>query len=574
MLKKDTSLLPLLLVFASLMRLSSCAGNETCPTWLFRSEEDWCSCGSSLVNVVTCNNETGDVGILGSFCLTSYGTRPDQTNPVVGSCLYAQNHGTPTEGGAGLYVTVARNISEQDEQLCGYLNRKGRLCGACKSDYFVSAYSYDLKCYRCRTGLAGNILAYVTVAYVPQTLFLVVVVLFRISFTSPRYTMAILICQIYAIPESQRVIYQYTRNSHFVVPFKLISTLYGIWNLDFFRALIPPICLPLDTVQVIAIDYLTALYPLLLLVCFYALVTAHDRGCWLIMKLWRPFLLRIARTRRQWNVKNSIIDAFAAFILLSFMKFVYTSIDLLISTSVVDMHGSRIGYVHYYDATIDFFGPRHKPYAITAIGVLVLSLLFPLSLLLYPMNRFQRLLNRCRLNSPALRTFMECFQGNYRDRTDGGLDCRYFSAVYPLLRLAGSSIYASTRNNVFFPAISLTFIAITATVVMLRPYKKQYDKYNNLDALLWLSLLGFIAGYMMTAFSFDWYDTGPTIGFVIAGVFGLTPLAYFTVLVYSWIKQYLHTHNICKTVIGSGKLEECSESAVRLLDSTNSSSSS
>ena len=37
---------------------------------------------------------------------------------------------------------------------------------------------------------------------------------------------------------------------------QLFATVYGIWNMDFFRTLIPPICLPLTTIQVIALDYL------------------------------------------------------------------------------------------------------------------------------------------------------------------------------------------------------------------------------------------------------------------------------------------------------------------------------
>ena len=76
-------------------------------------------------------------------------------------------------------------------------------------------------------------------------------------------------------------------------------------------------------------------------------------------------------------------------------------------------------------------GPDHRPYALLAILVVV-GVLFPLVLLfLYPMQWFQKCLNRCGLNSPDLQMFMQCFQGYYRDRTDGGRECKYFVAVYP-----------------------------------------------------------------------------------------------------------------------------------------------
>ena len=83
---------------------------------------------------------------------------------------------------------------------------------------------------------------------------------------------------------------------------KFIATVYGIWNLDFFRAVVPPICLPLSTVQVIALDYLVAVYPLLLLVCIFGLVTAHDRGLRPLVTLCRPFVWCTSRQRRKWYV--------------------------------------------------------------------------------------------------------------------------------------------------------------------------------------------------------------------------------------------------------------------------------
>ena len=79
---------------------------------------------------------------------------------------------------------------------------------------------------------------------------------------------------------------------------------------------------------------------------------------------------------------------------------------------------------------------QHRLYCILAIStILVLVLLPTLLQLLYPMLWFQRLLNRLRLNSPGLRLCMESFQGYYRDRTDGGWDCRYFSTAYPTIRV-------------------------------------------------------------------------------------------------------------------------------------------
>ena len=236
-----------LLAVISLVSLSSCTSNESCPTWLYRSAEGWCTCGSSLLNVILCSNETQQVSILSSFCLTSSGSDQDPDDRVVvGGCLYEQNHLHKTDGGAGAYIRVNQNISKQDQELCGYLNREGQLCGICKPNHFVSVYSYDFKCHR---SLLSNVVMYLTVAYLPLTAFLVLVLAFHISVASPRLHMAVLLCQIYTLPEIQRVFTQNTRDTQTSVFINLMATLYGVWNLDFFRTFIPPICLPLNAMQ-------------------------------------------------------------------------------------------------------------------------------------------------------------------------------------------------------------------------------------------------------------------------------------------------------------------------------------
>jgi hypothetical protein len=328
---------------------------------------------------------------------------------------------------------------------------------------------------------------YLAVAYLPLTVFLAIVVAFRISVASPHLNAAVFLCQLYASPAVLRVLVLKMQNTWYAIIIQLFSTLYGIWNLDFFRTVVPPICLPLNTLQVIALDYLVAVYPLFLLVCFYLLVTAHDRGCKLVVRLARLFFWCSARLRHQWNIKHSIIDAFTSFLLLSHIKFVSTSANLLIPTELRNIHGSSVGYFIYYDATVEFMGSQHMAFAILALVMLVAAATFPLLLLLYPMKWFQSALNKCHLNSPVLRTFMDCFQGYYRDRTEGGRDCRYFAALYPSLRIVGLILYAVTRSDFFLMMIVLMQTVVIVILVLVSPYKKQYSSYNTLDILLVVS---------------------------------------------------------------------------------------
>ena len=126
-------------------------------------------------------------------------------------------------------------------------------------------------------------------------------------------------------PASLIYLLQLTRDTHNFYYIKFLSIVYGIWNLDFFHSLIPPICLPLNTMQMMALDYLVAVYPLFLLTCFYGLLKAHDRECRLVVRLWRPFLWCTARLRQQWNIRRSITGAFATFLLVSYVKLVNVS---------------------------------------------------------------------------------------------------------------------------------------------------------------------------------------------------------------------------------------------------------
>ena len=57
----------------------------------------------------------------------------------------------------------------------------------------------------------------------------------------------------------------------------------------------------------------------------------------------------------------------------------------------------------------------------------------------YSCRCFQSCLNRCRLNSQVLRTFMDAFQGCYKFEP---CDCRYWAAFYLFLRLAVLIIFA------------------------------------------------------------------------------------------------------------------------------------
>ena len=80
--------------------------------------------------------------------------------------------------------------------------------------------------------------------------------------------------------------------------------------------------------------------------------------------------------------------------------------------------------------------------------------------------------------------FMECFQGYYCDRSDGGWECRYFSALYPTLRIASDITYSLTRGKWFPPLESMMIILAMVLTLVVSPYKKKLNVHNKLDILL------------------------------------------------------------------------------------------
>ena len=107
-----------------------------------------------------------------------------------------------------------------------------------------------------------------------------------------------------------------------------------------------------------------------------------------------------------------------------------------------------------------------------AIIMLLVFVVFPCLLLcLFPCRCFQRFLHHYEFRNLVLTTFMDAFQGCYKDGTNGTRDCRYFAAMYFILLgvLFGSIATALTRF--VLPATISILITFAVIIVIARPYK-------------------------------------------------------------------------------------------------------
>ena len=183
---------------------------------------------------------------------------------VLGACFYNCVNATMSYNDL-IYHNVPRDIASANNSVCGYLYRTGTLCGQCIEGYYLAVYSYNFECVQCSDKLLNsNWGLYVAVAYLPLTIFIIFLFMFWVSVASPKLNAIIFITQTLASPLHARIVLMATKHNPPVnIMAKVGITIFGIWIFDFFRALLPGICLNINTLEVLALDYLIAVYPML-----------------------------------------------------------------------------------------------------------------------------------------------------------------------------------------------------------------------------------------------------------------------------------------------------------------------
>ena len=473
---------------------------QSCPTWYRETNHNGvtrCVCGARIENNVRCDDATQETLILAGYCMSYNETISDT---VIGRCPFSYHY----PDAQTFYVTLPNDTSQLNSFMCSGLNRTGLLCSQCQQGLGPAVLSYKRQCVECFDKRYGWLL-YITATLFPTTIWCFLVMIFQFRVTSAEMNAFVYFCQMITCAStlSNSYIYvHYTANSTAIHFFVLaVITFLGIWNLDFFRYFIPPFCISSDmsTLHMLALDYVVAIYPLVLTVIIYFCIEMHDRGVRVIIFVWRPFYLCFACFRRRWDPKGSVINAFATFLLLSYSKLLTVSYSLLAVSDLYNNTGERVGpVVVYFDASIEYFSRKHLPFAVLAISVLLVFVLFPLLLLLlYPMRSFQRCLGYCtRIRWQFLHTFADAFQGCYKNGTNGTRDFRYFAGLYLLFRIILLVAFISPAS---YRWLILTPFPVVASLLFayFRPYKNNY--FNILDCLCFalLAITTFLIMYGM-----------------------------------------------------------------------------
>ena len=434
------------------------------------------------------------------YCMTY-----DTTTGAIehGACPYIGHYNT-TQIEDIFYIQLPNNISLLNENMCGTLNREGPVCGRCKDGYGIALYSYTLQCSKCWGHGYGWVLYYFLQLF-PITVMYFLVVIFHIRATSSPLSALVFMSQI--------VVYTTRLNENFhmyienevtgfpYVAMQVLLVLCGIWSLDFFRSVIPPFCVSshIKTVHALALEYLVAFYPTFLILITYVCIKLHNNNFRPIVWLWKPFHRHFVHLRRRWDSTASIINAFTTFLLLSFSKILFVSFTLLHTFSLKYNYRNRpSNYLTkcflYYDSTVECHTQEYTIFSAIASCVLVIFIICPtILLILYPTRLFRKCVSCCKFRWwHALHMFVESFQGQYKDGSNGTHDLRMVSASFLILRILILALLIN-RHRSFSHTSDFQgelFACAYCIYAITKPYKLNF--MNNVDIVILFLILIFV----------------------------------------------------------------------------------
>ena len=511
--------------------------NSMCPPWYSQNSTDGRECypRMRLKGIVMYGERTNQTSLQTFYCMTTSFQNGTNRTDVIGGCLLSFNVRNQSA-----YYPLPCNISKLNKYMCAGLNREGQLCGRCVKGFVPPIFSYSLSCFNC-TNYHLKWLKYISLAFGPLTVFCILICVFHISATSAYLFGFVFYSQILTMPTILRMAESsvgYQQESlNLRIVYRFYISLLSVWNLDIFRAFYPSLCLHPDmrVVQALALDYLIALYPLVLLAIVKLLVSLHNyRNVKVLVKLWKPFRSILWPLIRNLNIETSLIQSFATLFFLSAMKVQSVTLDLLSPTALYHIDGRLDDkYYLYLAGDVEYFGKEHLPYALMALFFLLMFTVFPcLLLFLYPCQFFQRFLNNIHCNSHALRTFMDVFQGNFKDGTNSTRDYRYFAGVFFVTRLILTAIFILFSSIYSILLFGTVITMLGFSVAIFHPQRTKIHYTLDCIILLLLSVFFFsVIGYFMSP--------NGSIVRKISSNFGLLslllPLMYITCLSVYWV---------------------------------------
>ena len=465
-----------IIVIFSILVSASCATSgeisptEECPLWtVTKNDTEGCVCAKSHRLIVRCNASPYSVSVRILHCMTA----DTNMNPLVGSCLYnstidINGYRNRLDYFNGFYNKIRNNSSRNiNREICGPYKREGLMCGQCIEDHGLPVYSYSMECVKC-VDYKYNWLIYIGAAFLPLTVFYCIIITFKISVNSGLLVGYVTVSQMMATYNLVQA-YLAVQSSYIVLVFTIFNS---IWNLDFFRSLYSPFCLHpnMSALGVLSLDYLVAIYPMVAVFITYIIVQKFSY----VSCFFRPLNRCLHLFIKEGNDGRSLIEAFATLILLSYVKILNVTFNILTPIYFYNMNGT-LGHPHVYnDPHTEYLSKQHLPYFVLAIAMSFVFNFLPFLLIcVYPCVCFQKCLNWTGLRHPALYIFMDAFQGSYKHKP---FYLRSFPAIFMMAQFTNMLIFSSFGIEQYYATASLNLLMLILLIAIVRPYK---NKWHN-----------------------------------------------------------------------------------------------
>ena len=211
------------------------------------------------------------------------------------------------------------------------------------------------------------------------------------------------------------------------------------------------------------------------------------------LKLWKPFNRCVAKVRRSYDPKASIFNAFSAFILLSCCNILFICYNLTYSLFITQsfFNNSELLPIEH---KLSYYEPdkpikKQMVYFVPLFVLTLLLVVIPIVvLLLYPVRLFCKfLLFICCKDLRCVQSFVDTFQGHYKDGTNGTRDYRALASLSLIFRLYLMNHYRGnsniSRHEEQLKIDCIILIILSICYLTLRPLKKDYK--SILEGLLY-----------------------------------------------------------------------------------------
>ena len=534
-----------------------------------------CVCANHYGGVVICDSKNFNAMLknsnwMGRVQVDSSDDNDDGEHYLSSSCPPGYCHSTIDFS----HFFLPNDSDSLEDLVCRSKNRQGVLCGQCIDGFEPAVNSPTYECVNCTdVNVVGNIFKYLSIVYIPIIVIFVVIILFGVRLTSAPANAFILYSQIisstFNLDADGQIPLVLIAGRHKNALLKAYRIPYGIFNLEFLEILIPPFCIGtgLDTLAVLSLEYAVAFVPLLMILIAVTIVKIAgfigdrcNNGKAERSQVFTASAAFIAKRKR--SLSESLLPAFAAFLLLSYTKFSLTSSYIMNQQYLVDENGTHVPPARVYYS--GHFTVRDKgyiiPYFIPALVFFVIFVIIPPLLLLhYPLRVFEWCLEKIHClwrfyPATKVHVLLDTFQGCFKIRY------RFFAGLYFVFRLVININIMMTESWLLQYIIQQAACVIMVMLLAIcQPYNKENDVFNRVDAFIFtnLAVINVISLYLYEySQNNPQVDSLPVSAFVFQYILVYLPLVYIICYIlwektkpcHKWWRRYAREKT--RTVLG------------------------